>query len=94
MSSGSNIYTIKIEDAALKALRKIPKTYRKQIKSAIDELRHDPYPVGYKKLTSSSLHRLRVGPYRIVYDIQRKVLKILVVHIGHRQQDYRWLKNI
>ena len=93
MRSGSNIYTIRIEDTALKALKKIPKTYRQQIKSAIDQLRHDPYPLGHKKLTPSSFYRLRVGPYRIVYDIQRKVLKILVVHIGHRQEDYRWLKN-
>jgi mRNA interferase RelE/StbE len=36
-----------------------------------------------------NLYRVRVGDYRIIYQIQDKVLVVLVVKIGHRREVYR-----
>lgn len=33
--------------------------------------------------------RVRVGDYRIVYQIQDKILMVLIVRIGHRREVYR-----
>ena len=43
-----------------------------------------------KKLEGDEeLYCVRVGDYRIVYQIQKRLLVVLVVPIGHRQEVYR-----
>ena len=45
-----------------------------------------------KKLKGvESLYRFRVGDYRVVYEVRREVLLILVIKIGHRRDVYRQL---
>lgn len=57
---------------------------------ALRALEDDPRSAGCVKLTGSTdLFRLRVGDYRIVYQIQDKVLVVLVIEIGHRREIYR-----
>jgi mRNA interferase RelE/StbE len=33
--------------------------------------------------------RIRIADYRVVYQVQRHILVILVVKIGHRREVYR-----
>lgn len=33
--------------------------------------------------------RVRVGDYRVVYQVQQKVLLVLVLTVGHRKDVYR-----
>jgi len=43
-----------------------------------------------KKLEGDEeLYRVRVGDYRIVYQIQKRLLVVLVVTIGRRREVYR-----
>ena len=35
------------------------------------------------------LYRLRVGDYRVLYQVQGKVLLVLIVGMGHRRDIYR-----
>jgi mRNA-degrading endonuclease RelE of RelBE toxin-antitoxin system len=42
-----------------------------------------------EKLTGQDAYRLRVGDYRILYEVQEKILLVLVVKIGHRREVYR-----
>jgi len=93
MSSASKGYAIVISDSARKSLRKIPKHYQRQIIQAAIELGSDPFPPGHKKLKPSSFYRIRIGVYRVIYDVQKGRLRILIVHIGHRQDVYLWLEN-
>jgi mRNA interferase RelE/StbE len=50
----------------------------------------NPIPRGEKKLSGEeNLYRLQMGDYRIIYQVQQKVLLVLVVKFGHRKEVYR-----
>jgi len=56
----------------------------------IDGLRVNPRPNGSKKLNKEDpLYRIRVGDYRVVYQIQDKILLVLILKVGHRRDIYR-----
>ncbi len=56
---------------------------------AIDNLLIQPYKGTQLKGDLTGLRRIRIGQYRIIYEIQKKKLVILVVRIGHRKEIYR-----
>jgi mRNA interferase RelE/StbE len=57
---------------------------------AINSLSDDPRPPGSLKLQGNEeLYRIRIGDYRIIYQIQDRVLLVLIVDIGHRGEIYR-----
>lgn len=90
-------YRIEMTPAAEKALAKVAKSNRallKRIDSAILSLAETPIPVGSKRLAGEipPLYRVRVGDYRILYQIENDILVLLVVHVGHRRDVYRFLK--
>lgn len=86
-------YHIELKPAAIKGLRGLPKSIQKKTSSKIDSLANNPLPSKAKKLEGlEKIYRLRVGDYRILYQIQKKVLLILVISIGHRKQIYKHLK--
>jgi mRNA interferase RelE/StbE len=83
-------FIIQFTSSALKDLRKIPKLYSGQVAKDIDALSKNPRPFGHKKLRGNEgLYRIRSGSYRVVYQIQDKVLVVLVVCIGDRKDVYR-----
>ncbi len=79
-------YSIKIKRSAAKALGRIVKSDRKRRICAIDRLASDPSAGSVLKGEFGGLRRLRVGSYRIVYEVYRGDLVILVVRIGHRRE--------
>lgn len=84
------LYTLEIENSALKELKKLDGRTRKRIINVIESLRHNPRPDSVRKLTDSdSLYRVRVGDYRVIYQIQNKKLLVLVVRIGSRGDVYK-----
>ena len=83
-------YRIEFAREATKDLRRIDRVWIPRIITAIENLADDPYPTGCKKLVGSEhTFRIRVGDYRVIYDIQNKVLVVLVVRIRHRRDVYR-----
>lgn len=82
-------YSVKIRASALKALARVPKTERARLVEAIDRLKTDPLAGGTLKGEFSGLRRLRVGRYRIVYEVVRAELQVLVVRIARRSAAYR-----
>lgn len=77
------MYRIEIKKSALKELSQIPLPYNKKIVEAIDELAHNPRPVGCKKLKASEAYRIRVADYRVVYTIEDGIRLIEVQRIRH-----------
>lgn len=85
-------YRVRFKPSADKALSKLPVAVQRRIVAVAEALADDPRPAGAVKLTGEDeLYRIRVGDYRIVYQIQDRVLMVLVVRIGHRRDVYRGL---
>jgi len=82
-------YTVKILRSAQKQLAKIERQDRTRIISAIRKLADDPCPVAAKKLSGRPAWRIRIGSYRVIYEIEKDKLIVLVVAIGHRRDIYR-----
>jgi len=83
-------YRIEVKRSAAKALKNIPKPDRRRIIEKIDRLSEElPNPEKTKMKGDNPFHRIRVGDYRIIYEIQNKVLVILIVKVGHRKDIYR-----
>lgn len=85
-------YQIKVLRKASRQLKTLPKDVQSQIRSEIRTLSENPRPPGVKKLSGAGdFYRIRVGNYRIIYEIQDKVLLVLIVGVGHRREIYRGL---
>ncbi|MBI2026887.1 MAG: type II toxin-antitoxin system RelE/ParE family toxin [Deltaproteobacteria bacterium] len=83
-------YNIQFKPSVFKQLKQISSRDQKKIMRKIQELEENPRPFGLKKLVAEeNLYRIRVGDYRIIYQIQDKILLILVIKIGHRKDIYR-----
>jgi mRNA interferase RelE/StbE len=83
-------YSIQFKPAALRQLEKLDRPVQKRIGAKIETLRADPFPAGCKKLSGlPDAWRVRVEDYRITYQVQRGILLVLVLAVGHRREVYR-----
>jgi mRNA interferase RelE/StbE len=83
-------YALQFKPAALRQLEKLSPDVQKRVASKIERLRDDPFPTGCKKMMAlPDTWRIRVGKYRIVYQVHRGVLLVLVLTVGHRKDVYR-----
>jgi mRNA interferase RelE/StbE len=82
-------WEIKFEKKAQKELDRIPVRYQKKILAILPVIAEDPF--AGKKLDGelTGLYSYRVWPYRIIYKIYKKVLVVVIIHIGHRQGIYK-----
>ena len=86
-------WTIDYTQSARNQLKKLDKPVARRILDFLDNRvakNEDPRTLG-KALTGSlgTLWRYRVGDYRIICEIQRSTVRILVVRVGHRGEVYR-----
>lgn len=83
-------YQIEITPAAKRQIKKLSKDVQQLVIERLEQLAEIPRPLGVLKMEGEeSLYRIRVGDYRIIYEIQDKVLLIIVVKVGHRSSVYR-----
>jgi mRNA interferase RelE/StbE len=84
------LYKVEFTPAAARQIKKLSPLIQKRIISRIEILATNPRPGNVKKLEGEdNLYRLPAGEYRIIYQIQDKILLVLVVKIGHRREVYR-----
>lgn len=74
-------------DIALKQLRKLDTKIRERIIATLERIRIRP-EVYLKKLVGDEGYRLRVGDYRVIVDLDKERLIILVLRMGHRRNVY------
>ncbi len=74
-------------DLALKQLRKLDREIGQRIISALERIRIRP-DAYVKKLVGDEGYRIRVGNYRVILDLDKEKLIILVLRIGHRRNVY------
>ena len=84
------IYEIEILSKQRRQIKALPKDIQNLVRAKIRSLAGNPRPPGVKKLSGlKNLYRIRVGEYRIIYDIQDRVLVVVIVSVGHRKEIYR-----
>jgi mRNA interferase RelE/StbE len=86
-------WTIDYTQTARKQLKKLDKPLARRILDFMDNRvakQEDPRSLG-KALTGplGTLWRYRVGDYRVICEIHRSAVRILVIRIGHRGEVYR-----
>lgn len=72
---------------AAKTLEKLDIGIRRQIKKKLKELKEFPEQRG-KHLRYTQFWSLRIGDYRVIYEINEKEKRIIVLFIGHRNNVY------
>ena len=82
-------YRIELSKKAEKSLEKIDKRFKTRIESVIDALSIDPFIGKPLEGEYKGLRSCRVWPYRIIYQIYKYELVILVINIRHRQSAYK-----
>ena len=81
-------YEIIFTDTSRNQFKKLEKDIQDRIIKALERIRIRP-EAHIKKLVGDPGYRLRVGEYRIILDIEKEKLIILVIKIGHRKNIYK-----
>ena len=85
----------RVEESFEKVLKKLPADYRAAIVDKIRALGVNPWPAGKraKKLKGQvaiaqylAEYRLRIGPYRILYDVDRRQKKVILLKLVRRDK--------
>lgn len=81
-------YVILISSAAERQIARLPRDIEPRVRSAIDGLAEDPRPTGSLKMQGIDRYRIRIGDYRVIYEVEDRELRVLVVRAGHRSSIY------
>jgi len=80
-------YSLLFKPVALRQLERLPREVQRRVAVRIEMLREDPTPPGSKRLIGlDDTWRIRIADYRVVYQLQRSALVVLVLKIGHRRE--------
>ena len=82
------MYGVVFSNKAERQLKKLEKEMHARIISCLERARIRP-EAHFKKLVEEDAYSLRVGCYRVIADIERKKLIILVLKLGHRKKVYK-----
>ena len=81
-------YQIFFTDKASKQLKKLEKVDQERIIKSLERIRIRP-EAHITKLIGDPAYKLRVGDYRVILEIEKEKLIILVLMIGHRKNIYK-----
>ena len=83
-------YRITFRRAVIKEMRRIPRSIRKRLWTAINGLRENPFPAEIKNIRGYGDHyRIRMGDYRIVYCVTTEIRVVTIIKVGHRKDVYK-----
>lgn len=82
-------YTIEITQKAGKQMSKLPPLTKSRIANSLENLASEPYEGKILKAALKGLYSYRIGDYRIIYQIIKNRLIILVIKVMHRRDVYR-----
>jgi mRNA interferase RelE/StbE len=84
------VFRIEYSRDALKALLRMPSNTARLIRTEVEQLAADPSAPNnnVKRLKGMEAFRLRVGDWRVVYEIDRRMIVIVVIRIGPRSSVY------
>lgn len=83
-------WTVHYVQSAVDDISSLDGSAKKIIKKAIEEkLMSDPLKFGHPLRRSlSGFFKFRVGDYRIIYQIHKQAVLVVVIKVGHRREVY------
>lgn len=86
-------YKVEIKNSAQKEIRKLPsQELRSRVIGIIEGLYTNPIPEDAKKIKgSNNIYRIRQGVYRVVYQLYKDKLIVVVIRVRHRKDVYKGL---
>ncbi|MFH1431091.1 MAG: type II toxin-antitoxin system RelE/ParE family toxin [Nanoarchaeota archaeon] len=81
------MYEIEFTNKAKSQLKKLYKEIQQRIILVLERVKIRPEKF-FKKLVGDKSYRLRVEDYRVIADINKNKLLILILKIGHRRSIY------
>ena len=87
----SKAYEIVFKKSAAKELQSLPQKIQQKILDAVQLLSLNPYTelLQIKKMRGAdSLYRVRIQDYRVIYLIEKQIIKVTIIKIGHRKEVY------
>ena len=85
------MYSIVVQPSAAKFIAGQNKKTQRRLIKRIRALGENPIPKDSRKLRDN-IYRVRVGDYRIIYEVRKKLLVVLVAKVGNRRDVYRNLR--
>ena len=86
------MYEIVLSSDAAKSLARLQRSDRKlfrQIATGLDQLASEPY-LGKALLSNlKGYYSYRVRDWRILYEIEKNVLRVLILKVEHRREVYK-----
>lgn len=82
-------YRIEIPKRVQKELERLPRKFQERIVAKLHMLATDPSLGKRLQGEFEGLYTVRVWPYRIIYEIKRKELVVLVLKVAHRKSVYQ-----
>ncbi|MFT5388114.1 MAG: mRNA interferase RelE/StbE [Lysobacterales bacterium] len=85
------MYKVVLLSGAIKFYNKLYDSDRskfERIANALTSLQEDPFQGKSLKHLLKAKYSLRVGVYRIIYKIEKKVVTVYILDIGHRKDIY------
>jgi len=84
------MFKIKWGEKTLSYLDNLGFLLSKRIIKKVDNLKENPFSKNIKRLKGIDVYRLRIGDYRVLFEIDKDLIKIL--KIGHRKNIYKKIK--
>ena len=81
------MYEIIFSEKAEKQLKKLEKDIQSRIISVLERIRIRPESY-IERLVGEQVYKLRVGDYRVIMDLDKNRLIILILKVGHRKNVY------
>lgn len=83
------MYSYEFKSKAFKKLKKLDRSIQKKIVKKLDYLSKQEILVNSKRLVDPKIgtYRLRIGDYRVVFDLEGKMITVLLV--GDRKEIYK-----
>lgn len=85
------MYKIEFIKTAAKNLEKIhlsDHTIYRRLSAAIETLSTDPFQGKPLKHSLKGCYSLHVGSHRIIYNVEKKIVTVYILDIGHRKHIY------
>ena len=82
------VYEIIISKRVEKFLDKLDSQNRERIIISLEKLRIRP-EAHLKRLVGEKSYKFRAGDYRVIIDLEKDKLLVLVIDIGHRKNIYK-----